>query len=260
MSFIFNTKTGPRTALLDGHTESMFKFPPNKLTSISIKLALVFFFIGCFPSARKPTHAKEPLNAAGDSGTPLRVVDFGSKASAARYQLNFGKLDLGKDSAKSFTIRDLPSAEFTLGIVLPRLHPFDLRQIQQQPEGKAKTIPESDLDETPEWFSDVHVALKLVNVNDGTVLIDASQTLRQWTWTNWGPRAGTSFLYCRDGATSTFKPKKGCDYRLEVSVISRSNKTQLPNPTELLMYGGGWKDDPDAQVPSSFRLLRLLGL
>lgn len=237
-------------------------------TRLSLQCLIYLASLASLGEANRLTFAQDNPNGRLDNtfSQALSVEDRGSEAADSRYQLDFGWVDLSQPSQSVFQIAPLPQAKFTLGIVLPVVHPFDANRIARQ---NAKSNPQADpassnkspADEKPDWFNHCEVAIQLIDKSSQSPVLDVSYPLSRWTWTNWGPTRGTSFLYCRDGASTSFKPLSDQGYRLEVRVKTLGQaKTLKAMRGRLLMTGGGWKVDSMGKPPASFRLLRWLGL
>lgn len=215
----------------------------------------------------------------GTTTPSWKLVDVGAKAASDRYQVDFGSIQLQSNASQFFSMNDLPEVSFTLGLVLPITHPFDQKQENKQGKEKQQTPANAKSPKTPspspkdshdeanatggsqaDWLSDTIVSLKLIDTTTQQIVFRANQPLSEWTWTNWGPTSGTSFLYCRDGVSSRFRAKKGSEYRVEFKVI-QVGQSNSPTRVRLFMSGGGWKSEPGSgQPPASFRLLRWLGI
>ncbi|MEC8473073.1 MAG: hypothetical protein VXZ38_00360 [Planctomycetota bacterium] len=244
---------------------------PLRLTSstrLSFQCLIYVASLACLIGANRLTFAQDNPNDRLDNtfSQGRSVEDRGSKAADSRYQLDFGLFDLSKPSHSVFHIAPLPTTRFTLGIVLPIVHPFNENRIARQ---NAKSNPQAGpashntapADDTPEWFKHSEVAIQLIDKSSQSPVLDVSHPLSRWTWTNWGPTRGTSFLYCRDVASTSFKPENDQGYRLEVRVKTPGQVENLKTIRgRLLMTGGGWKVDSVGMPPSSFRLLRWLEL
>jgi hypothetical protein len=208
-----------------------------------------------------------------DHAQSYPLIDLGPEAASARYRIDFGPLELPADFSRTYSLENLPKANFTLGIALSMLHPLDQRRQQAKSQtSKSNKTPSSDgtspannrqqrADGKPNWFQDIEITMKLLDVTDQKTIFEIKQPLTAWTWTNWGPNPGQSFLYCRDGASSSFETRPTHRYQLEITSIC-SSQTKFPIEMRLLMYGGGWKEDPRSgqDGPASFRFLRWLGL
>lgn len=146
-----------------------------------------------------------------------KFVDRGPAAATERYVVDFGPIDLSRETEAKFRMRNLPQAEFAVGIQLERSD-------HQRIEPGDSTISAT-------------VSMDLKDEQGGTVL-QASRPLRDWTWSN-RVNATDYFLYVRDPQGSYFTPAKDREYMLTVRVSQTKGSAQLQ--TNVVMKSGGWK-------------------
>jgi hypothetical protein len=145
-------------------------------------------------------------------------VDHGPTAATDRYVIDFGPIDLSRETEATFRMRDLPPVEFAVGIQLERLD-------QQRLEPQDAAISAA-------------VSVGLKEEHGGTVL-HISMPLRDWNWSHIA-MATDYFLYVRDTQGGLFfTPEKNREYVLTVRVIQADTGTPLR--AHVVMKSGGWK-------------------
>lgn len=107
-----------------------------------------------------------------------KLVDNGWRCYSCRYVLDLGPIDLSNGGAYSYTLRNLPHAEFTIGIEIIELEPN--RIDSQRPDHQGQ------------------VQLELKDANNEVIVFE-DIPLDNWTW-SYGEGDLKSFLY-RSGET-----------------------------------------------------------
>jgi hypothetical protein len=146
-----------------------------------------------------------------------QFVDRGPAAATERYVLDFGPIDLSRETEERFRMRNLPPVEFAVGIQLERP---DRQRIDLQDSAISAAL-----------------SMDLKDERDGPVL-HVSKPLRAWTWSN-RPIATDYFLYVRDTQGSYFTPEKDREYVLTVRVTEADSGAPLR--ANVVMKSGGWK-------------------
>jgi len=168
-----------------------------------------------------------------------KLVDYGPFAARHRYVLDLGPVDLGRTGKYTYTMSNLPSVDFVIGLEIVEAQANQFTGNQPAHSGSIRLLLETSNHE---------------------IVISEDGPLESWIW-SFAKGNFESFLYRtgkehwitnKDGTTSPvpdgtrtdegwgtyFLPRPDITYRLTLEVLEAQ---ALPRPTRLLVTGGGWK-------------------
>jgi hypothetical protein len=168
-----------------------------------------------------------------------KLRDSGPLASHDRYVLDLGPIDLDRTGEYTYTMSNLPADHFTIGLEI------------------VEAAPNSSIGNRPPHPGRIRLLLETSNHE---IVVSEDSALNSWIW-SYMERDLKSFLYRageehwitnKDGTTSPvpdgvrtdggwgtyFSPRPDITYRLTLEVLEAQPQ---PQPTRLLVKGGGWK-------------------
>jgi hypothetical protein len=167
-----------------------------------------------------------------------RLRDSGPLAARHRYVLDLGPIDLGRTGKYTYTMTNLPAADFAVGL----------------------EIVEAEANLTMNRPTHSGSVRLLLETSNREIVISEGSPLKSWVW-SFTRGQFESFLYRtgeehwitnKDGTTSPvadgvridegwgsfFLPRPEITYQLTLEVLEAQAQ---PRPTRLLVRGGGWK-------------------
>lgn len=146
------------------------------------------------------------------------LVDYGPSAATDRYVVTLGEVDIGQSSVDSYSLSNLPEANFVIGLVI------DTGQNDQKPQDAA--------------ILDAVVNFELKD-QQGKVLVSREAPLAQWAWTIYADGRPV-FVYGRSEYATYFDATPDTQYMLIVSVTPAPDLT-IQLPASVIAKSGGWK-------------------
>lgn len=168
--------------------------------SLALAVALVAGLAGCDTVAQY----------SGDG----RLTDKGPTAATDRYVLDLGQVSLKAPTSATFSLKNLPKAEFVVGI--------ELRS------------PASKIEQAA-----INPLVGITLLEDGKAIISKEAKLSDWTWSIHSP-GNYAFVYGRDQPATYFTPAPGKNYQLTLRV-KEPDRSNANYTAALVAKSGGWK-------------------
>jgi hypothetical protein len=143
-----------------------------------------------------------------------RLTDKGPTAATDRYVLDLGQVSLKAPTAATFQLKNLPKAEFVVGI--------EFRS------------PSSKIEQ-----ASINPMVGITLVEDGKMIISKEARLSDWTWSIHSP-GNYAFVYGRDQPSTYFTPASGKNYELTLRV-KEPDRSNVNYTAALVAKSGGWK-------------------